>query len=91
MIAIDTQADFQKRIFIEKAYQEKLTAIARQIEKIIKTTRPELLITKLSQYSNSIFGYASNAAHTLIYNLNKQSIEQWQKQEKQIITNLKIE
>ena len=91
MIIVDTQADFQKRIFIEKAYQERLAAIARQIEKIIKTTRPELLITKLSQYSNSIFGYASNAAHTLIYNLNKQSIEQWQKQGKQINTILKKE
>jgi len=84
MISIDTQADFQKRIFIERAYQERLSAIARQIEKIIKTTRPELLITKLSQYSNSIFGYASNAAKSLVYNLNKQSIEQWQKQGKKI-------
>lgn len=91
MIVTDTQADFKKRIFIEKAYQEKLAAIARQIEKIIKTTRPELLITKLSQYSNSIFGYASNAAHTLIYNLNKQSIEQWQRQGKQINNLLKKE
>ena len=91
MITVDTQADFQKRIFIEKAYQEKLAAIARQIEKIIKTTRPEFIITRLSQYSNSIFGYASNAAHTLIYNLNKQSIEQWQKQGKQINTILKKE
>ena len=84
MITADTQADFQKRIFIEKAYQERLAAIARQIEKIIKTTRPELLIQKLSQYSQSLFGYASNAAHTLIYNLNKQSIEQWQKQGQKI-------
>ena len=91
MITVDTQADFQKRIFIEKAYQEKLAAIARQIEKIIKTTRSEQLISKLSQYSNSIFGYASNAAHTLIYNLNKQSIEQWQKQGKQINSILKKE
>jgi len=83
MIA-DARADFQRRIWIEKTYKERLDAIVRNIETIIKTTRPEFLIQRLSQYSHTITDFASNAAKTLVYHLNKQSIEQWQKQGQKI-------
>lgn len=91
MIVADTQEDFRQRIFIEKAYQERLSAIAAQITRIIKTTKPEQLITKLSQYSQSLGTYASKAAKMLVYNVNRQSEKQWKAQGRTINELLKKE